>query len=334
MTTTIALFGSTGNVGNDLVKALSAKAGRHHNFLVFSRTDDPNKKIEMTEHFKVQVLPKKADGTDTDALSEMLSSANVETIFLCIPQMLVVESRSYVEDLIPAWKKSGIVRVVKVGTGNAKAYEYGRKHAEAEQAIRYAGLKLTVLEGGDFSTNPPWLGPSPPGISYALIDIFKGLSYLSYLGLPFFRSMGNVACFYNEDTIEPFLDLRDYGEALAVVLLNATDHEGKTYHIYSDAVTPRDIANIYGELLGRKLYVVKMSDDEIKTFLAMKGIKGEFADLLIDMFKRFKEGVFEPDESWNGFAEITGKRPRTFKDFAKEKVGSGWKPLKFGYLLR
>lgn len=330
MTTTIALFGATGNVGKELVKALSVNAPEDHNFLIFSRTDDPNKDIEMTKHFKIQVLPKKANRTDTDALSEMLSSGNVETVFLCIPQLLVLESRSYVEDFIPAWKKSGVVRVVKVGTGNAKAYEYGRKHVEAEQAIRDAGFKLTVLEGGDYSTNPHWLGPFPPGAPYALIDIFKGLSYLSYLGLGFFRSMGNVACFFDEDTIQPFVDLRDFGEALAVVLLNAAEHEEKTYRIYSDSVTMTDVANIYGDLLGRKLHVLKMSHDEIRVFLGMSGFKGEFADLLIDMFERFKEGVYEPDESWNGFTELTGKRPLTFKDFAKEKVGAGLKPLKFG----
>ena len=319
---TIALFGATGNVGKELLKVLTEKAPQQ-DFLVFSRTEG-----ESTGKVQTKALPKDEQGaTDTDALAELLSSAKVETIFLCIPQLLVAGAKKYVDDLIPAWKKGGVVRVVKVGTGNPSTYEYGRRHVASEDAIRKAGLKLTVLEGGSYSTNPQWLGPSPPGAPYLLVDVFKGLSYLSYVGLGVFRSMGNVACFTKEDLEEPFVDLRDFAEALAVVLLDSKKHEGKTYRIYSEGVTPKEIAAVYGELLGRKFHVLTLSDDEISALMEMNGFKDEMLELIMDMFTNFRNGVFQTDETWNGYQEITGKKPRTFKDFAKEIVGAKVKPI-------
>jgi uncharacterized protein YbjT (DUF2867 family) len=351
-TTTIALFGGTGNVGQQVMTALQAKTTAttgQYKFLVFSRatttatlSTDDDAADDDKQVVKTMTLPvKKKAGTDDDeneksldtlALANMLSKHKVETVFLCIPQLMVHKCKEYIESLLPAWKASGCVkRIVKVGTGNASAYAYGRKHMEGEQVIRDSGfLTLTVLEGGDYSTNPQWLGPAPPGAPYVLIDLFKGLSYLSYIGLKPFRSMGNVPSFFGPTVKQPFLDLRDFGEAIACVLLDPKPHDGKTYRIYSQAVSMTQVADVYSKLLGRKLHVLDMADDEIEILLGMSGMKGEMMELALEMFHRFREGVYEPnDDSWNGFTTITGKQPRTFEDFAKEKVDAGMKPIRF-----
>ena len=341
---TIALFGATGNVGKELLKSLQVKAPAEQDFLIFTRGDTSKLHLPVADdtRFKVTTLPvvtkddgvgkkdkKKESTTDTDALAKVLSEAKVETCFLCIPQKLVVQAKAYVEDLLWALKKApSVKRVVKVGTGNAAKYAYGRCHQAAEQAIRNAGLKLTVVEGGDYSINPQWLGPSPPGAPYVMIDVFKVLSYLSYVGLKPFRSMGNVANFFG-DVAEPFLDLRDFGDALANCLLNAASHEGNTYKVYSDKVTMADVAQVYSEILGRKVHVLDMSDDEVRGLMTMSGFQGEMLELMMEMFARFKEGVYVPDESWDGMSKLCpGQEPRKFKDFAKEKVDSGYKPIK------
>jgi hypothetical protein len=325
----IALFGATGNVGKELVKALKEKAKQEDDFLVFTRST-LNAKEGEDPRFQGTALPKNEDGsTDTDVLAEILMSKKVETCFLCIPQLLVASAEAYVKnDILPALSKAKVVRVVKVGTGNAEHYEYGRRHIAAENAIRDIGVTLTVVQGGDYSTNPQWQGPAPPGAPLVLIDFFKGLSYLSYVGLSIFRSMGNVANFLGT-VKEPFLHLSDFGEALASCLLNAKDHEGKTYKVYSDAVSMQEVADVYGSLLERKIHVLDMNDDEIRALLAMHGFKGEMVDISLEMFSQFKKGVYEPDSSWDGFQKLCpGKEPRTFKDFAAEKVNTGWKPLK------
>ena len=331
---TIALFGATGNVGKELVNALKERSSEDDKFLLFTRGSSipsVSKDGSGDSKFALTSLPLKDGSYDQDSLASILSSNKVETAFICVPQLMVNRCKEYVEELIPAWKKGGVKRVVKVGTGNAQEYAYGRKHVEAEEAIRNAEFKLTVLEGGDFSTNPTWLGPSPPGAPYVLIDLFKGLSYLSYIGLGMFRSMGNIGNLIGT-VKQPFMDLRDFAEALAVVLLDAPKHEGKLYRIYSEAVTMQDVANVYSELLGRKIHVIDLSEKEIKTLMEMSGFKGEMLELLMDMFARFHSGVYEPnDESWEGFTKLTGKQPRTFKAFAKEKVDTGMKPISFSF---
>lgn len=327
---TIALFGATGNVGKAFVEALKEIAKKEQDFLVFTRSTNTDAKEIEDPRFKVTALPKNEDGsTNTDALADILISKKVQTCFLCIPQLVVASAEAYVKtNIIPALTRAKVVRVVKVGTGNAEHYEYGRRHIAAEKAILDIGVKLTVVQGGDYSTNPQWLGPAPPGAPFLLIDFFKTLSFLSYLGLSIFRSMGNVANFLGS-VKEPFLHLSDFGEALAVVLLNARDHEGKTYKVYSEAVTMQEVADVYGDLLGRKIHVLDMNDDEIRALLAMDGLKGEMADIALEMFSQFKKGVYEPDSSWDGFQKLCpGKEPRTFKEFAAKQVNAGWKPLK------
>lgn len=250
----------------------------------------------------------------------------METCFLCVPQMAVPKCKEYVEKLLPALTQAGVKRVVKVGTGNASEYEYGRRHQAAEAAIRNATLKLTVVEGGDFSTNPHWLGPCPQGAPYVLVDVFKGLSYL---GGTKFRTMGNVFGFDRDGVKEPFMDLRDFGHALASCLLDAEMHEGQTYQVYSEAVAMADVARVYGELLHRNISVVDVSDDEARRMYAMEKMDPEFIDLLIDMSDEFRKGVFEPDDSWDGLEKLCpNRKPRTFRSFAEEKVNGRWKPIR------
>lgn len=324
MPTSIALFGATGNVGKELINSLK-NAGGDFDYLVFSRS------AATTEApFESVTLPTKDDKIDQDALADILKSHDVETCFLCIPQLQIASAKTFVaESYLTAFKSASIKRIVKVGTGNAEKYEYGKRHIEAEDAIREAGFKLTVLQGGDFSTNPPWLGPAPPGAPYILIDLFKGMSYLSYVGVGMFRSMGNVGSFVGTDVNQPFMHLADFGDAIASCLMNAPEHENKTYKIKSDKVSMNDVASIYSDLLGRKIHVLEMSDDEIKGLIAMNGYEGELAEVCVEMFSRFREGVYEPDDTWDGFETLCpDKATRKFKDFAKEKVDAGFKPVK------
>ena len=340
MSTTVALFGCTGNVGSRLVEALETKdaassSAGNTQFLMFTRNLKDKKGGDTTS--KSNVIPTLLPTTtqdkvavcDSSALADILSSQQVKTVVLIIPQLLVHQCKEYVLDLLPAWKKAGVERVIKVGTGNAEKYAYGRKHIEGEEAIRQAGFKLTVLQGGDYSSNPQWLGPSPPGAPYLLIDLFKGMSYLSKIPkLGMFRSMGNVGNFFGT-VQEPFLDLRDFAAALKVVIMDPSKkHDNKVYKIYSEAVSMQQVADVYGELLGRTLHVIDLDDDEIRGLMEMSGMEGEMLDLALEMFARFREGAYEPnDDSWSDYERLTGQKPRSFADFAKEHVQAGFKPI-------
>lgn len=52
--------------------------------------------------------------------------------------------------------------------------------------------------------------------------------------------------------------------------------------------------------------------------MEMDGFKGEMLELALEMFTRFKTGVYEPDETWDGFI-IPSLRA------SRERVNAGWK---------
>jgi len=324
--TTLALFGATGNIGTELLKALRNTATERSKILVFTRGDPATtqSKFELDGRFECLSLPYVDDVLNTEALITILKSYTLQTSFVCIPQKSVDQGPQFVDPIATALKQAGIVRVIKVGTGVPDKYEYGRRHLKAEQLIRDKGLKLTVLQAGDISTNPHWLGPSPPGAPYALHDVFKALSYLSFFGF-LFRSMGTCVDMIGGGRT-PFMDLRDYGEALAVVLLDPAKHDGKTYRIVSTPhVRISDIAREYGKLLNRTIYVVNPTEEDKRMLLGMEGYKGTMADIIIEMFDRFSEGIYDYDS--DDFTKLTGRPPRTLTDFCKEKVQANGKPI-------
>ena len=57
------------------------------------------------------------------------------------------------------FQKAKIDWVVKIGTGQAKKYKYGRRHLQAEKGLKDHGLALTVLRGGELFDQLGMAGP-------------------------------------------------------------------------------------------------------------------------------------------------------------------------------
>lgn len=322
---TIALFGATGNIGKDLLRALSADPrSEGFKFLVFTRDrDSALKKFADLPTLDAFDFVRAGDGAAV--LAETLKSFGVKTCFVCIPQDLIYKAKEYVEPIADACAAANVERVVKVGTFEPSRYEYGRRHVAAEECIKDRKIKLTVLQAGALSSNPDYLGPAPPGAPYVMLDVFSALSHLLKVGLAPFRTLGSCASFFGEGKV-PFVDTRDLADALVAVLLDPSAHDGKTYTIVSDPhIGTKEIASTYGSLLGRTIPVKACGEAETRAILKMSGLPDQMVDLLIEMFGRFSEGVGDCDS--DDFAKLTqGKTARTFAKFAEEKVLAASRP--------
>lgn len=334
MSKPIALFGATGNVGKELLKVLQADENARGPFFVVTRSSGGDGGIQTSlqlDKDRFRFVTFSGDYTqDTDALVDALKG--VETAFVCVPQLLVHKAKEYIEPLSDLLVKASVRHVVKVGTGEPEKYEYGRRHLQAEQALKDKGLQLTVLNGGEFSSNPDYLGPAPTGAPYCLIDLFKGVSYLSYLnGSVALKGWGNFPSLYSGDVKLAFMDLRDFADAFKVVLLDPSKHTGKVYQICSEPlVSMRDVANIYGELLGRTFHVIHVKDEnERKDRLTQDfgEMERDMMEIAMDCYQVFEETGCFTGENWTGLKELTGQHGRTFRAFAEERVRASWKPV-------
>jgi uncharacterized protein YbjT (DUF2867 family) len=263
------------------------------------------------------------------SVATTLKDSSVKTCFVCIPQLLIHVAKDTIEPIVDACKEAGVVRIIKVGSFEPEKCEYGRKHLQAEQYIHDQGLKLTVVRAGSLSSKPDFWGPGPPGAPYFLYDIFSSMSYLSRIGLGIFRTMGSCASFIGDEKL-PFVDTRDYADAVLEVLLAPEAHDDKTYTIISEPhIDIKTVASVYSELIGRKISVTYVEDeDEIRAIFKMAAFGPEMTDLTVEMLTRFREGGVADIES-DDFGKLTGgKVPLTLANFAAENVSKVGRPPK------
>ena len=167
-----------------------------------------------------------------------------------------------------------------------------------------------------------------------MIDLCKGFSYLSYLNgssAAAWGGWGNFPSLYSGDVKLAFMDLRDFAAAFKVVLMDPSRHVGKVYQICSEpSVSMSDVANIYGELLGRKFRVIHVnSENERKERLTQDfgEMEDDMMEIVMDCYRVFEETGCFTGENWTGLKELTGQTGRTFRAFAEERVRASWKPI-------
>ena len=116
-----------------------------------------------------------------------------------------------------------------------------------------------------------------------------------------------------------FVDARDIAAVAVQVLVNNIDgkYNGKTYDITGpEALSYHDAVRILSEQVGKKLSYVNVSEDD--AFNAMKeiGLNDWLIKTILEGYNNLRKGYFSPIT--NVVEEITGRKPVSFKDFAKD----------------
>jgi uncharacterized protein YbjT (DUF2867 family) len=236
----IAVVGATGNTGRAVVKELR-KLG-HEPVSVVRNAEKAREVLGADAKTVVAEL------TDRAALEEALQGA--ESVFVVTghnPQM--AEQQNTVLD---AALEAGVKYLVRVSGGRAVAVAdsasvVGRSHHAIEQRLRESGIGWVILRPGLFMQNALTQAASIKNDSKMVLPFAKDLPL-------------------------PMIDVRDTGAVGAHILLDPAPHVGKTYEFTGALTNYGEFADVFSEVLGRKISYVAVSPEQAEQAMKARGM--------------------------------------------------------------
>ncbi|WP_298543384.1 NmrA family NAD(P)-binding protein [uncultured Aquimarina sp.] len=117
------------------------------------------------------------------------------------------------------------------------------------------------------------------------------------------------------DTKVATIDIRDIATFFKTVLLNERDFENKEFNITGpEIISFHDMANILSEVLGRTIKYVPITHEQFENSLQRFGLD----NWTINALSELNQYVQQQDamaHKTDDYEKVTGKRPRTFKQF-------------------
>ncbi|MDC0766534.1 NAD(P)H-binding protein [Streptomyces sp. HD] len=96
--------------------------------------------------------------------------------------------------------------------------------------------------------------------------------------------------------------------------LRSAGHEGRVHTVTGpEALLPADRVRILGEVLGRDLHAVGLTDEEARTAMGAQ-LPAPYVDAF---FRFFVDGILDESEVLPTVQDITGQAPRTFEQWAR-----------------
>jgi uncharacterized protein YbjT (DUF2867 family) len=198
------------------------------------------------------------------------------------------------EETLENMRRAGVERVVLLSSSAAPGGDLSnavaRYHILSERAVRESGLGWTFLQPNSFMTN-------------------------TFQWLPQLRS---------DDVIRaPFADVRvatidpeDIG-AVAAAVLTSDAHESQAYRLSGpESLLPADRVAILANVLGRKLRFEGQSNEEARAEMS-EAMPLEYVDAF---FRFFVDGDIDESEVLPTVEEVTGRRPRSFEQWARAQA--------------
>ncbi|GHO99005.1 nucleotide-diphosphate-sugar epimerase [Reticulibacter mediterranei] len=267
----ILVTGATGNVGEELVRALD-NAGHRVRALVRAP--------------KAGSLPTSVEKVTGDLNQpETLSSAliGVQGVFL-------LSGYQDMDGLLAQMSHAGVEQVVLLSGSSAPTGDMSnaitRYMVRSEIAVRESGIPWTILQPNSFMSNAlRWVPQIRAG----------NLVRTAFPGV-------RVA------TIDPF----DIAQVAATVFASA-EHEGKSYRLSGpESLLPAEQVAILGRVLGQALQFEGIPDDQARVEMSAT-MPMEYVEAF---FSFFAEGKLDESHVLPTVANLTGRRPHTFEQWA------------------
>jgi uncharacterized protein YbjT (DUF2867 family) len=282
----ITVTGSTGTIGSELVRLLSAAGA-------------PTRAVFRNAR-KTQSLPAiawlQADLADERLLGPVI--AGTARLFL-----LIDNQRGFGKlqiDLVQAAAAMGVAHVVKLSALGASDHSkswIAREHREVEEALERTNMTWTILRPHAFMQN--WLG-----------DIAESV-----------RTRGIIESPIGDGRV-PFIDTRDIAAVAAEALLHPDAHAGRKYVLTGgEAVGFRDVADAVTDVTRMKVTYQPLTMDEARARLNAAGMHRDQIDALLAISAYQKAGGPTAMVS-DHVARILGRPPRTMRDFITDHAAA------------
>src|SRR5207245_102693 len=204
----------------------------------------------------------------------------VEKIFLVGPPVrdLPAMEANFIKEV----RASGRKHIVKLSALGGRAATFSSGHRDSEENIEVSGLPYTFLRPNGFMQNL---------VNYSAGTIRSENAFYGCQG----------------DGAVSVIDIRDIA-AVAVIILAATGHEGKSYALTGgEALTNSQITEKISRVVGCKIRYIDLPPAEFKKAQLSAGVPEWSADALLDLPRFYRErkarGVSNDDE------RLTGRKP-------------------------
>jgi uncharacterized protein YbjT (DUF2867 family) len=190
--------------------------------------------------------------------------------------------------------RAGVERVVLLSGSSATVADgdnaVTRYLLRSEQAVRDSGLGWTILRPHAFASNALRWRPQ--------------------------LAAGNTIRAQFPQALSTVIDPYDIASVAAAALTSA-DHAGATYRLTGpEVLRPADQVRILGGALGRDLEFIGLTDEETRAEMA-RTTPPEYVEAF---WKFYVDGVLDESPATPTVAEVTGRPPRTFQQWAAAHV--------------
>jgi uncharacterized protein YbjT (DUF2867 family) len=274
----ILITGASGNVGREVVKQALAVG-----LTIRATFQSPDMAAKAPAGLEGVIMDYAKPETIRPALH------GVEKIFLVGPP--VRDLPALEANFIKEVRAAGGKHIIKLSALGGRESMFSSRHRDSEENIEASGLPYTFLRPNGFMQN--------------LVNYNAGTIRSQNA---FYGCQGNGAV--------SVVDIRDIA-AVAVILLAATGHEGKSYALTGgEALTNGHVAEKISRVAGRKISYVDLPPSEFKKAILSAGTPEWSADALLDLQRLYREG--KASLVTNEVERLTGRKPIIFDQFVRD----------------
>lgn len=284
----ILVFGATGNIGREIVRALAD----HKDVKVRIGSRSP-KQARAAFAELPQVEPVLLDWREPQTLETALAGAEK----LVIVNPLSPEIPEQTAALLAAAKRAGVKQVLRssvLGAGEPDPIEEAKWHHGADEAVRNSGIPWVILKPNQYFQNFVNFGTDHTVRS-------QGAIYLPYAD----SGVSNI-------------DTRDIGEIAARILRDEiAAHSGREYVLTGAAAhTMSELAESISAELGKPVQYVAVPEEPVRQGMTQAGIPPVIVESILGWFGFCRAGRAARVDP--AAAALLGRAPRGVADFVRD----------------
>ena len=274
----ILITGASGNVGSEVLKQ-AATVG----LKIRAAFQSPDKATKAPAGVETVIMDYAKPETIRPALQ------GIEKIFLVGPPVrdLPAMEANFIKEV----RATGLKHIVKLSALGGRESVFPGWHRDSEKNIEASGLPYTFLRPNGFMQNV---------VNYNASTIRSQNAFYGCQG----------------DGAVSVVDVRDIA-AVAVIVLAATGHEGKSYALTGpEGLTNTQIAEKISRVVGREISYVDLPPAEFRKAMLSAGVPAWSADALLDLYRFYREG--KASQVTKDIERLTGRKPIAFDHFAQD----------------